>query len=357
MSADLAEEKTVLFQYRSAIYVVAHDRIGAIPMTLSTVTAQDTPTSHSWLALALTFLLLGLGYGLPTQLVHAAPAGMWQGQVAPEILNLYAVTAFAGWAHFIYAWRGQWSAVGRLGRVWRWGYWVLVAASLGVLVALRAVLGVALFSGLAWIWFIGHFVKAETVFAGPTRSADRGAWLVSIQPVAAFAWLSLVLFDVGHIQQHRWTLYIVSIALGVAMLAAGGWRQLVAGTRKLPVVALFFLGESLVWGTYGPYMTPAFRIGVYVFHVAGASFFHYIGSYAFGRSRGADRWLGIAPIVLVNAVVIALGCAVAANRPNAFLSTALIPVFGLSWFTLWVALHLAASDLLPVWKRLGKMPR
>jgi len=29
------------------------------------------------------------------------------------------------------------------------------------------------------------------------------------------------------------------------------------------------------------------------------------------------------------------------------------PVFGLQWFTLWVALHLAARDLQPRWKRMG----
>ncbi len=333
------------------------DRIGAISMTTSPASAQGTPASRPWLALALTFLLLGLGYALPVQLVRAAPAGMWQGQIAPEVLNLYAVTAFAGWAHFIYAWRGQWSAVRRLGPGWGWGYWALVAMSLGLLITWRATFGIALFSGLAWIWFIGRFVKAETVFAGPASSQEHNVRLVSMQPVVAFAWLSLVLFDVGHIQLHRWMLYVVSIALGAVMLVSGGWRQLVAGTHKLPAVALFFLGEALVWGTYGPYMTSAFRIGIYVFHVAGASFFHYIGSYAFGRARGADRWLGVAPIVLVNVVIIALGSAVAASRPSALLSRPLTPVFGLSWFTLWVALHLAASDLLPVWKRLATARR
>jgi hypothetical protein len=318
-------------------------------------------SSRPWLALSLTFLLLGLGYGLPFALVQTAPAGMWQGAIAPEVLNLYALTAFAGWAHFVFAWRGQWAATSRLVPAWRLGYWGMVVVALGALIGLRAWLGVALFSALAWIWFIGHFVKAEVVFSGNAGASSGkeqrsighsiAAHLVSGQPVVAFAWLSLVLFDVGHIQQHRWVLFAGCLLLAGLMLAAGGWRQLEEGSHKLPAVALFFLGESLLWGTYGPYMTPAFRIGVYVFHVAGASFFHYLGSYAFGRERTGDRWLGPGPIVAVNLGMILLGCAVAAGWPSQWVGTALSPVLGISWFTLWVCLHQAASDLLPVWKR------
>lgn len=310
------------------------------------------PSSHPWLALALTFLFLGLGYGLPFALVRTPPADLWRGSVAPEVLNLYALTAFAGWAHFVFAWRGQWMATARLPSRWRLGYWTLVAAALGVLTGLRFLLGAALFSALVWIWFVGHFVKAEVVFAGlAVASGNAKSWRRSYQPVIAFAWLSLVLFNVGHIQQRRWLLFAVCLLLAGVMLAAGGWRHLSRETHKLPAVALFFLGESLVWGTYGPYMTPAFRIGVYVFHVAGASFFHYLGSYAYGRERTGDRWLGIAPVILTNLALIFVGWAVAAGWPFAAVRWILAPVFGIGWFTLWVALHLAGSDLLPAWKR------
>ena len=275
--------------------------------------------------------------------------------MAPEVLNLYALTAFAGWAHFVFAWRGQWMATMRLPSGWRFGYWALVTAMLGALSGLRALLGAALFSALVWIWFVGHFVKAEVIFAGPQTVSPAAksiaTWRSSYQPVVAFAWLSLVLFNVGHIQQHRWFLFAGCLLLGSAMLAAGGWQHLSRETHKLPAVALFFLGESLVWGTYGPYMTPAFRIGVYVFHVAGASFFHYLGSYAYGRERTGDRWLRIAPIVSINLILIFLGWAVAAGWPSIEVKTALNPIFGVDWFTLWVALHLAGSDLLPIWKR------
>jgi hypothetical protein len=325
-------------------------------------------SSHPWLALGLTFLLLGLGYGLPFALVRTAPAGLWQGKVAPEVLNLYALTAFAGWAHFVFAWRGQWAAIRRLRTSWRVGYFGIVVAALGALIGLRSWLGVGLFSALAWIWFIGHFVKAEVVFSGvsPTAGGNSSGWhrfrqrvaarFTSGQPVVAFAWLSLVLFDVGNIQEHRWMLFTGCLILGGLMLAAGGWAQLSKGSHRLPLVALFFLGESLVWGTYGPYMTPAFRIGVYVFHVAGASFFHYLGSYFFGRERTGDRWLGPWSILAVNLGMIFLGWAVAAAWLPLRVGIALSPVLGIGWFTLWVALHQAASDLLPVWKRAAVRP-
>jgi hypothetical protein len=315
------------------------------------------PASRPWLALALTFLLLGVGFSLPFPLVKSVPSGIWSGAISPEILNLYALTAFAGWAHFLYAGRGQWGAVARLKWQWRIGYWALVVLVLGILVGLRALLGIGLFSALVWIWFIAHFVKAEVVFAGDTVPQNTSAWRTSLPTVISFSWLSAVLFNAGHIQQQRWLLFAGTLALAGAVLALGGWRELFHGEQKLALIALFFLGESLVWGTYGAYMTPAFRTGVYVFHVAGASFFHYMGSYAFGRYRTRDRLLAIGPILVVNLVVIVLGWVVAAawsNPANQVVQWALTPVLGIGWFTLWVALHLAASDLLPMWRKRAK---
>ena len=322
------------------------------------------PASRPWLALALTFLFLGIGYALPFRLAPAPPAGPWQGSLAPEILNLYALTVFAGWGHFVYAWRGQFQGTMRLPGRLRAGYWIAVAGCIALLVLLRSLLGVALFSGLVWVWFIAHFVKAELVFAGPIGSigpigpAGKGAMKsvpgndpsVSWQPVAAFAWLSLVLFNVANIQDHHWLLFLGCTVLGVLILLTGGWR-LAEGSSFLPALALFFDGEAFVWGTYGPYMHPMFRIGVYVFHVAGASFFHYLGSYAYGHARSSrDRWLRPVQVAALNLAIIAICCA-AAWLPSLHV---LSPLLGLEWFTLWVAAHLAASDLLPVWKKLAR---
>lgn len=309
------------------------------------------PASRPWLAIALMFLFLGIGYALPFPLAPTPPAGLWQGSIAPEVLNLYALTVFAGWGHFVYAWRGQFQGTLRIPAPRRIGYWTAVAACIALLCLSRSLLGVALFSALVWIWFIAHFVKAELVFAGRTgvrsvqeESGRRTSW----QPVAAFAWLSLVLFNVAGIQEHHWFFFLGCLALGLFILFTGGVRQLTQGSSFLPALALFFDGEAFVWGTYGPYMHPMFRIGVYVFHVAGASFFHYLGSYAYGHARnGRDRWLHPIWIALFNLAIIGICCA-AAWLPSL---QRLSPILGLEWFTLWVAAHLAASDLLPVWKK------
>lgn len=302
--------------------------------------------SRPWLAMALTFLLLGAGYALPVRLAPNPPSGLWPGSIAPEVLNLYALTAFAGWAHFAYAWRGQIQGTLRMRKPWQRGYWAIVVACIAALLALRTVLGVGLFSVLVWIWFIAHFVKAEQVFAG---SAARAGRFVSWQPVLAFAWLSVVLFYDG-IQERPWALFAGCSALAALILFIDGWRCLIRGTSLLPVLALFFDGEAYVWGSYGRYMHPAFRIGVYVFHIAGASFFHYLGSYSFGNARAPrDRWLSLAGILAVNIAVIGLCCGVQWIPALSLVS----PLLGLGWFTLWVAAHLAASDLLPCWKKLS----
>jgi len=310
---------------------------------------SSVPTSRPWLALALTFLFLGMGYALPFPLAPSAPAGLWQGSIAPEVLNLYALTVFAGWGHFFYAWRGQLQGTTRLPGRWRLGYWVIVAGAIVALVVVRSLLGIALFSGLVWVWFISHFVKAELVFAGPTpKKLIEDRRVTSWHPVAAFAWLSLVLFNAAGIQSHHWILFLGCLVLGVIVLLTGGWRSLADGISFLPALALFFDGEALVWGTYGQYMHPTFRIGVYVFHVAGGSFFHYLGSYAFGRARSPrDKWLAPTSVAMVNLAIIAF-CSAVAWLPQL---RRLSPVVGLEWFTLWVAAHLAASDILPVWRR------
>jgi hypothetical protein len=320
--------------------------------SLMPTSEASPPPSRPWLALALTFLFLGIGDALPFRLAPAPPAGLWQGSIAPEVLNLYALTVFAGWGHFVCAWRGQFQGTARLPGRLRAAYWAAVAACMVLLVLVRSLLGVALFSGLVWVWFIAHFVKAELVFAGPSAGDARPTRpSVSWQPVAAFAWLSLVLFNVAGIQEHHWLLFGGCTGLGVLILLTGGWRRLAQGSSFLPTLALFFDGEAFVWGTYGQYMHPMFRIGIYVFHVAGASFFHYFGSYAYGHARSSrDRWLRPVQVAALNLAIIAICCA-AAWLPSL---RVLSPLLGLEWFTLWVAAHLAASDLLPVWKKLGR---
>lgn len=295
------------------------------------------------LSIGIAFLLMGLGYAIPVRLVVASPAHMWDGQMAPEVLNLYALTAWMGQAHFIYAFRGQFRAFMTKPRI---GFFFLLlsVAALGILFILRSALGLGLFSAMVWLYFIGHFIKAERVFQGAASPAGRSVRLAYYQPVIAFAFLTLVLFNVGDLDFRRWLLLGGSAILAGLILILGGWKALSGSNPRFTMLALFLLGECLVWGTYGRYMTPAFRVGVYVFHVAAASYFHYMGSYFFGRSKGRDFWLRSATIIAVNLAVILLGYASGFTRALRWLT----PVLGVEWFTLWVALHLVASDLFPL---------
>jgi hypothetical protein len=269
---------------------------------------------------------------------------MRDGQISREVLNLYALTAFLGWAHFFYAWDGQWRSSARMTLGRRVGYWLVIALVLAALVSIRSFLGVGVFSLLVWVYNIAHFIKAETFFAGAQRTKSY------YSPAIAFAWFTLALFQVGPLASIPVVL-AGSVVLAVTFLLMGDWKALATDDFKLPLLTLFLLGETLVWTAYGPYMTPAFRVGVYVFHIAAASFFHYLGSYFYANSASPGRRiLSGAGIALVNLTFLLVGLAVsniAALHPFSV-------VFAPEWFTLWVALHLAASDLMPWWKRRGQ---
>ena len=310
--------------------------------SIATEVTTGRGTSRSYLALGLTFLLLGIGFANPIHLAPQPPRHMWEGDISPEALNLYALTVFMGWSHFVYAWRGQWKATRRFPRSSRASYWVVVLVLLLSLVTLRFWLGVAVFSLLAWVYNIAHFVKAEIFFSG--KRETRAAFY---SPVAAFAWFTICLFQVGPLRDAR-LVFIGSIALAALALVTGSWKLLASGDVRLPLLTLFLLGETMVWASYAP--TDAFRVGLYIFHIAAASFYHYLTSYFFAESgpvRRGDRFLSAPAILLVNICVLALGCAVVWLPALHWVS----PVLGLEWFTLWVALHLAASDLQPWWKR------
>lgn len=299
---------------------------------------QTKASSRPYLALGLTFLLLGVGYANPWPLVPTPPVGIWDGEFPAEVLNLYALVVFLGWAHFTYAWQGQWKASDRLTPGRKIFYWGLVLGFLVVLVGVRSWVGVAVFSLLAWVYNIAHFVKAEIFFSGVRK---RGGFY---SPVIAFAWFTLALFQVGPLARPAVSL-TGSVVLAIVLLLAGDWRALAEGQVRLPVLTFFLLGETLVWIAYGRYMSSGFRVGIYVFHIAGASFFHYLSSYFYASGR--NRWTKPSAIVGVNAVFLCAGYAVAHVGALGWASVWLGP----EWFTLWVALHLVGSDLLPWWKR------
>jgi hypothetical protein len=151
--------------------------------------------SRPWLALALTFALIGLGFANPFQLVTHFPPHVWQGSLSWEILNLYALTAFGGLAHFTYAWQAQWLSTRRLPARSRTSYWCTIPVLFLGLIALRSLLGVAIFSLAVWTYNIAHFIRTETYFVGAGKQKGA-AWM----PVIAFTWFTLSLFQVGPLQ-------------------------------------------------------------------------------------------------------------------------------------------------------------
>lgn len=88
--------------------------------------------------------------------------------------------------------------------------------------------------------------------------------------------------------------------------------------------------------------------GVYVFHIAAGSYYHYLGSYfvAVAKTGGKDRMLVPWTIIAVNIAIIMLGCATSYVRELSWLR----PVLGIEWFSLWVAVHLVSSDIFPYLK-------
>jgi hypothetical protein len=197
--------------------------------TSAAALSVERPTSRPSLALGLTFLLLGVGFANPFHMVPRPPAHMWEGEISPEALNLYALTAFAGWSHFLYAWRGQWMGSQRLGTRSRAFYWTAVVAILAVLVGVRGLLGVAVFSLLAWVYNISHFIKAEIYFSGVRETRT-----VFYSPVAAFAWFTLCLFQVGPLEHVR-VVFAGTVAIAAAMLLLR--RMETAGERECTAAA------------------------------------------------------------------------------------------------------------------------
>lgn len=295
------------------------------------------------IVLGLTFLVVGLTFAFPHRLV---PAGTYADQFSPEVANVYAFVAWIGWAHFIFAFRGQDISLRRDPPRSRWTYWSLVVATVAILAGIRAWAGVTLFGAVVWVYFIDHFLKAEQHFEGTPCGASLPRWIASYQPLLSFTWLSIVLLDVGKITSQPWLIWGISLGLGVMVLTLGGWRRLASGQVRSPLMSLFFIAEALVWGAFARYGGPMFLTGVYVFHIAAGSYFHYFGGYFFAHSsrRGLSLWAMLG----VNIGVVAMGYAVAYAPAMSWL----VPILGTQWFTLWVAVHLVTSDLFPAVKNL-----
>ncbi|HET7625189.1 MAG TPA: hypothetical protein VFM25_07980 [Verrucomicrobiae bacterium] len=302
-------------------------------------------------SLALTFLFAGAGYALPFLLF---PKNFpLNGPTSPEVLNLYFLVAWMGLAHFIFAYEGQTKFLFRTKTSSSAKFIIAIILGGGFLVLLWQSVGLQIFSFLIWIYFIPHFVKAELHFSRtfPQRGADK--WVLYWFPALAFAFLTFALFAPVTWTKQGWLLFVIALICVIAGLLGGVFQQLKEpNLSAYALLAFFFIGEGLVWGTYSKYMSPQFRQGVYIFHVAIASFYHYFRSYGFALKKlsangPANHY--ILKIFGVNALIVLFGWLVVQNQHWRFPQF----IFGIQFFTFWVGLHLISSDLFSWLKKIA----
>jgi hypothetical protein len=293
-------------------------------------------------ALALTFLFAGAGYACPFLLFPQNHP--LNGPTSPEVLNLYFLVAWMGLAHFIFAYSGQTKTLLR-SKINLPGKFVagLILGG-GLLILLRQWIGLQIFSLLVWIYFIPHFVKAELHFSRTFEPRKPDGWILYWFPTLGFAFFSFAVFAPAAGTQNSWLLIGASLACVAAGLVGGVHRQLrQPALATYALLAFFFIGEGLVWGTYSKYMSPQFRQGVYIFHIAVASFYHYFRSYAFAMKKivPANLLNYWGKIIAINLAVILSGWLVLQHENwQAFQF-----IFGIQYFTFWVGLHLVSSDI------------
>lgn len=247
-------------------------------------------------------------------------------------------------SHFVYSYWGQFKGFQKPGiaptRAWLFGAALL--ASGAALMGVNNLVGSKPFAALTWIYFIPHFIRAERLFS----SAEEGGKapsrrFVFVFPTLAFTYFTFVLFCPIALIEPRWKL--IGMALAIVALA---WKFGIVEQLKdkecsqYALLACFLMAEGLTWGTYRQYMHPYFQVGIYVFHIAMASFYHYLRAYQFALHKGnAKVPLSISAILATNLAlaIIAWGS----------LNYSPLPIWPLdvSTFTVWVALHLVASDI------------
>ena len=325
---------------------------------------------HSASSLAGMLLLIGLAYALPFALYPTTHA--LNGPTSPEILNLNFMVGWMGLAHFIYAYRGQAMALSRARKKIA-PFLVLLLLGAILLLTLRHFLGYMLFSFLMWVYFLPHFVRAEILFTNssasssassdsssasssdisndkPEASATAGVYIF---PALAFAFFTFALFGPVEILSNRWNLIILAegtVGLGFALNLRRQLKDQYLSKYALLAVAL--IAEGMVWATYRQYMVFQFQQGVYVFHIAMASFYHYLRAYEYACRMSASKGQLVskklvAGILAVNVGVIVVGYLLTnyfAEAPTKF-------IFDVSYFTFWVGLHQYASDVFNWLKR------
>ena len=280
--------------------------------------------------LSFTLLLCGAGFAFPFLLNaynHAPQAYSY------DVLNLYSLAAWMGYSHFFFAYRGQFRAVKRHRIAPK--FFIGLTFSFMICLVSYHWLGHDLFSFIAWVTFIPHFLKAEKLFS-QSKNVDN---LTIPFTCISFAIFTYAIFGYDYFLPQYHTL--ITFGLIVITLPYFISKKLFqtkdAYFGNYIILAFFFLGEALLWAAYNPYMSNQFQYGIYTFHIAGASFFHYFQSYNFAIKHSSSKNYLRFEFVLVNILIISLGVLLSYYSP--------IHINTVQYFTIGVLLHLFASEI------------
>jgi hypothetical protein len=318
------------------------------------INATNTPCNSIFLCLGVSLLFLGAFYAFPYGLLPYSHPMI--STTSPEIVNLYSFVAWLGLAHFVYAYKGQFANPTlsiRRKMVFFSGLVFLVV----LLFFIKHLVGIVIFNLVTWVYFFPHFMKAEHLFNKTfTVNNELSEHKKNIPLVAWFTTVTFTLFSFMLFYPKTWGFQSpVLFALG-GIIVAVAYRLNVFRLLQHPyyggyvLLGCFFIAETFVWGTYTKYMHPHFQQGLYLFHVAFASLYHYFRSYYFARNKPTPpsstqtHRLSLTNILIVNVACIMLAF-VSLQYSNPFpLLTFLVDP---QYFTVWVLLHLIASDLYP----------
>ena len=217
-----------------------------LPALLTPITPPNNfPERPPW---RLRFSLPALVFSLPILLFPETHP--LNGPISSEILNLNFLVAWMGLAHFVFAYYGQGKYLRQNERRGTLLFFSGPIASASVLLLLKEVSDSRIFDFVIWIYFIPHFIKAELHFAHADGKPSQKGWVLYWFPALAFAFLTFSLFGPKELAFYTSILIGLAILCVVAGALGGIGRQLYSANAKYTLLAFFFIGEALVWGTY-----------------------------------------------------------------------------------------------------------
>ena len=280
--------------------------------------------------LSLSLLIIGSAFAFPLALSGYNHQPQFY---SFDTLNLYAMTAYFGYAHFFSAFQGQFKAISKHSIKLKWLLVIIILY--GTFLGAFYFIGYKIFSFIAWMFFIPHFLKAEKIFTSNKEENKLSLPFTSL----SFIILTYALFGYSYLPKHHTiTIFILTGILLFFFLQKKLFKSTGSSFDNYIILGFFFLGEALLWASYNPNMSEYFRYGVYTVHIAAASFYHYFQSYKFAVLQTINKkpiiWNFIKINLFITTILIVITYLIKSNMFN--------PI---NIFTANVATHLLSSEL------------